>query len=70
VHTGKPVVKLSEQNLVDCESQDQGCNGGLMDHAFAYAEKNGLELESAYPYTAETDSCAWDKSKAQETVKG
>lgn len=41
-----------------------------MDHAFAYVEKNGLELESAYPYTATDGTCEWDKSKAQEVVKG
>ena len=48
---------LSEQQLVSCDKLDQGCNGGTMDHAFKYAEKNGLALGSQYPYTGKTGSC-------------
>jgi len=51
---------MSEQNFVDCDSlrnggRDHGCNGGLMDNAFNWANKNGgLCSEADYPYTSGT----------------
>ena len=50
--------KLSEQELVDCDTlknggRDHGCNGGLMDNAFNWIGKSdGVCDESSYPYTS------------------
>jgi len=53
------LLSLSEQELVDCDSNDNGCNGGLPSNAYKdlISEKMGLELESDYGYEASAGSC-------------
>jgi len=52
------LVSFSEQQFVDCDkASDQGCNGGLMDNAFKYAEQNAICTEESYPYTARGGTC-------------
>jgi hypothetical protein len=49
---------------------NEGCNGGEMDNAFKYVEKNPLEQESDYPYTATDGTCQFVKSKGVGQVHG
>lgn len=54
---------FSEQELVSCDKVDGGCNGGWMDDAFAWIQRNGgICSESSYPYTSgnngQDGSCA------------
>ena len=57
-------VALSEQQLVDCDTEyDQGCNGGLMEYAFAYLVEKGCMTEKDYPYVGYDDTCHYDESK-------
>ncbi|XP_072390809.1 crustapain-like [Diabrotica undecimpunctata] len=53
--TGK-LVAFSEQNIVDCYSNDT-CDGGIPESAAEYIYNNGIHLESDYPYTAGQDAC-------------
>ncbi len=41
---------LSEQELIDCTSDNQGCNGGFLEAGFDWIVKNGgISNESSYP---------------------
>jgi len=51
------LVSLSEQQFVDCDKVDSGCNGGLMDNGFKFAEGVAIATEDSYPYTAKDGSC-------------
>jgi len=69
IKTGK-IAQYAEQQLVDCDSTDSGCEGGLMENAFEYIKSaGGIELQKDYPYTAEDDTCAFDVKKAVLQVK-
>jgi KDEL-tailed cysteine endopeptidase len=51
IKTGK-LVKLSEEQLVQCSKKNNGCGGGSMELAFEYLEKPGQNTEVNYPYTS------------------
>jgi cathepsin L len=68
VATGK-LTSYSEQQLVDCSKQNNGCNGGLMDYAFKYIETAPLETESDYGYKGTDGSCQYESSKGVGMVK-
>ncbi|XP_004519757.1 putative cysteine proteinase CG12163 [Ceratitis capitata] len=70
VKTGK-LEEYSEQELLDCDTKDSACNGGLMDNAYeALQNIGGLELESDYPYEGHKDQCQFNKSKVHVKVTG
>ncbi|XP_076667577.1 uncharacterized protein LOC143368587 [Andrena cerasifolii] len=63
------LLSLSEQELVDCDTMDQGCGGGEMENAYRMIEKlGGLELENDYPYDAKNEECHFAKDKAKVQV--
>jgi len=66
-----PLPVLAPQQIVDCDTTDQGCNGGDPPTAYAYVHSaGGLESEASYPYTAEDGTCQSQKSKFVASVSG
>jgi len=64
------LLSLSEQEIVDCDTNDHGCDGGWPTNAMDWIKSNGgLMLESDYPYEGYEGSCRFDKSKAKMQVK-
>jgi C1A family cysteine protease len=51
------LYNLSEQELVDCSSQDRGCEGGEMSLAFKFIMNNSLCSNLSYPYVATDSTC-------------
>jgi len=62
------LVSFSEQQLVDCSVSNDGCNGGLMDYAFTYAETHFMEKESDYTYTGRDGTCQYSQPKGVAEV--
>jgi len=65
---GNDIPVLSPEQIVDCDTVDQGCNGGDTPTAFEYVtQAGGLETETAYPYQAGQSgsggSCTFDQSQ-------
>jgi C1A family cysteine protease len=64
------LLSLSEQQIVDCDTDDDGCNGGWPTNAMNFIkEHGGLMLESDYPYLGYDDTCHFDKDKAKMQIK-
>ncbi|EEE70232.1 hypothetical protein OsJ_30346 [Oryza sativa Japonica Group] len=57
------LVSLSEQELVDCDTLDSGCDGGVSYRALEWITANGgITTRDDYPYTAAA-SAACDRAK-------
>jgi hypothetical protein len=56
-------IKLSKQQLIDCETHSKGCKGGLLHTVMEYAKEKGIELSNDYPYMMRNDICSYSDKK-------
>jgi len=68
IATGK-LLALSEQQLVDCSTQNSGCTGGDMDAAFDYLKNTSMCEESVYNYKGSVGTC-WESNCTVGIPKG
>jgi len=66
-----PLTSFSEQQIVDCDTTCEGCNGGWMIDAFMWlADNGGQETLAAYPYEGVDQKCKFEPSKAVAFLQG
>jgi len=64
-------VQMSEQQVVDCDNRNSGCNGGWYDTAWRYvSEEGGIETTADYPYHAREGSCKAGQNDFVSGVSG
>merc|ERR1711973_149393 len=63
------LISLSEQQLVDCVTENSGCNGGFplkgLKHVIKYG---GVNTEESYPYEAVQGECRFDENNVAATI--
>ncbi|GMS78752.1 hypothetical protein PENTCL1PPCAC_927, partial [Pristionchus entomophagus] len=68
---GKNLTSLSEHNLIDCSTQNLGCDGGNPALAMNYVKTNGgVDKETSYPYKAIQGLCRYSSSNFGGEDKG
>lgn len=71
IKNGGTKVAMSEQQMVDCDKQSYGCEGGWSDKALLYVQKTGgIMSRDSYPYKTVQGACRFDLSKVVAKVAG
>ncbi|CAA7403736.1 unnamed protein product [Spirodela intermedia] len=63
IRTGQ-MIRVSAQQLVDCDSRSLGCVGGWQSRAISYIQQNGgVDSAENYPYTGKKGVCRTNSAK-------
>uniref|UniRef100_A0AC35TTN6 Pept_C1 domain-containing protein n=1 Tax=Rhabditophanes sp. KR3021 TaxID=114890 RepID=A0AC35TTN6_9BILA len=54
---GNMLARLSEQELIDCDTTNNGCGGSSRPSLFTYMKDHGVVYENSYKYKARRDQC-------------
>ncbi|XP_069485151.1 cathepsin S-like [Ambystoma mexicanum] len=63
IKTGE-LMEMSEQELVDCDSEDGGCCGGFPYSAYKFISEKGIMASSHYKYKGRNAGCRFKQRKA------
>ena len=71
----KPLIELSTQQVVSCDKESNGCDGGMPHKAMSYVIKaGGIQTEARYPYLSGTDdktrSCEFISNRIHASITG
>jgi len=67
----KQMKILSEQELLDCNTNNSGCSGGTLPIAFSYVKAaGGIALRNTYPYVGRQTGCRVVSEEKFGTIKG
>eukprot|EP00026_Physarum_polycephalum_P012858 Phypoly_transcript_13199.p1 GENE.Phypoly_transcript_13199~~Phypoly_transcript_13199.p1 ORF type:complete len:354 (+),score=71.25 Phypoly_transcript_13199:64-1062(+) len=62
-------IDLAPQQIVDCDTTSDGCDGGETSSAYAYLiQAGGQESNQSYPYTGQDGTCNFQKSEVVATI--
>jgi len=68
------LVSLSEQELISCATEADGCSGGMMNEAYQFViSNNGISTETQYPYQSgltQSDGMCQLPSSSPVTITG
>ncbi|KAJ8921570.1 hypothetical protein NQ315_010475 [Exocentrus adspersus] len=64
------LVSFSEQFLMDCSTDNAGCDGGNMVVAYGYIKANGIEREDDYPYEEKNGWCRYSDGSIVTRISG
>jgi len=69
---GNSLTQLSMEQIVDCDTTCNGCEGGMPSSAYTYVQSaGGIDSYSSYPYTAgggQAGQCAFNKANVVTNV--
>lgn len=67
------VTQLSPQELLSCDTNNQGCKGGYINNALDYVKTKGIVDEQCFPYQADSETVKCDKmcsTPQRERIEG
>jgi len=68
---GNTLTQLAMQQIVDCDTTDQGCNGGWTYDAYQYVESaGGMDPLADYAYTGEDGTCQFNAGEVVAKISG